>query len=379
MLKKFVLTILGVLLVAGALVGTKLEQFRTMGEAGANMAPPPQVVTAAVAAEDEWENVLSATGSLVAVQGLTLRAEVAGRIARIAFESGATVQSGEVLVELDASTEKAELRGALAREALAKANLERARSMRRTNTLSPAELDAAEAEFAAKSADVETIRTAIEKKTVRAPFAGHLGIRKVNLGEVLSVGDAITTLQTLDPIYVDFALPQQWLGALEPGTRVRVTTDAAVGETYEGTINAVSPEVDPVTRNVLAQATIANRGEKLRAGMFANVEVVLPSREKVLAIPVTAVLFAPFGDSVFVIQPEEGGGSKAGGEPKLQVQQRFVRLGTNRGDFVAVVEGLEPGEKVVSSGVFKLSSGMHVVIDNALAPDAKLAPHPGNI
>ena len=379
MLKKFVLTILGVLLVAGALVGTKLEQFRTMGEAGANMVPPPQIVTAAVAREDEWENILSATGSLVAVQGLTLRAEVAGRIVRIDFESGAAVEARQVLVQLDVSTENAQLRAALATEALAKANVARARDLRKRNTMSPAELDAAEAEFEAATAQVEAIRTSIEKKTVRAPFAGRLGIRQVNLGEVLSVGDPIATLQTLDPIYVDFALPQQWLGALNVGTQVRVTTDAAAGEIYEGRIDAVSPEVDPVTRNVRARATIANTGEKLRAGMFANVEVVLPAREEVLAIPATAVLFAPFGDSVFVIEKEEGSKTDAGEEPKLHVRQRFVRLGTRRGDFVDVVEGLEAGEQVVSSGVFKLSSGMHVVVDNSLAPDAKLAPRPDNI
>lgn len=379
MFKKLTLTVLGVLLVAGALVGTKLEQFRTMGEAGANMVPPPQVVTSAVAQDDEWENVLSATGSLVAVQGLTLRTEEAGRVVRIDFESGAAVDTGEVLVELDTSTEQAELRAAKAAESLARANLARARDLRNKRTLSPAELDAAEAEFQAATAKVEGIRTSIEKKTVRAPFAGRLGIRQVNIGEVLSVGDPIATLQTLDPIYVDFALPQQWLGALEPGTQVRVTTDAAAGETYDGKINAVSPEVDPVTRNVRARATIENRGEKLRAGMFANVEVVLPSREKVLAIPLTAVLFAPFGDSVFVIEAEDGDAAESGDEPKLHVRQRFVRLGTRRGDFVAVVKGLEAGERVVSSGVFKLSSGMHVVVDNTLAPEAKLAPRPENI
>jgi len=376
MLKKIVLTVLGVLLVAGALVGTKLEQFRTMGEAGANMVPPPQVVTSAVAREDEWENLLSATGSLVAVQGLTLRAEEAGRIVRIAFESGAAVEAGQVLVELDVSTEKAQLRAALATEKLTRANLARSRDLRKKNTLSPAELDAAEAEFEAATADVEAIRTRIEKKTVKAPFAGRLGIRQVNLGEVLAIGDPIATLQTLDPIYIDFTLPQQSLAALDPGTKVRVTTDAAAGETYEGSINAVSPEVDPVTRSVRARATINNRREKLRAGMFANVEVVLPSSEHVLAIPATAVLFAPFGDSVFVIESQE---TEGGGEPKLNVRQRFVRLGTRRGDFVDVVEGLEAGEQVVSSGVFKLSSGMNVVVDNTLAPDAKLAPKPDNI
>lgn len=375
MFKKLILTVLGVLVVAGALIGTKLDQFRTMDEAGANMVPPPQVVTAATALKDEWESTLSATGSLVAVQGVVVRAEVPGRIVRIAFESGAEVEAGEVLVVLDVSTEKAQLRAAQAAAALAKANLERARSLVAKKTMSPAELDTAKAEFEAATAQIEIVQSNIAKKTVRAPFSGRLGLRQVNLGQVLATGDAITTLQTLDPIYVDFALPQQQINALTPGTQVRISSDASAGDVYTGKITAISPEVDPVTRNIHARATLANRDNKLRAGMFANVEVVLPVQQKVLAIPATAVLFAPFGDSVFVIEKREAEG---GGEPQLAVRQRFVRLGAQRGDFVAVIEGLEEGEQVVSSGVFKLSSGMSVVIDNALAPKAELAPRPEN-
>lgn len=376
MIKKLIVTLFVVLMVAGALVGTKLEQFRAMAEAGANMVPPAQIVTSAVARADEWENTVSATGSLVAVQGLMLRSEVPGRIVRISFESGAVVEAGEVLVEMDVSTEKARLRAAQAAAALAKADLARARDLHRKRTMSRAELDAAEAEYEGASAEVEGIRTAIAKKTVRAPFAGRLGIRQVNLGQVLAEGDPIATLQTLDPIYIDFALPQRWLSALEPGTRVRVTTDAAPGEVYEGPINAVSPEVDSATRNLRARATLTNRDEKLRAGMFANVEVVLRTRQAVLSIPATAVLFAPYGDSVFVIEEQE---AASDAQAELILRQRFVRLGGQRGDFVAVTEGLEAGEQVVSSGVFKLSTGMHVVVDNTLAPNAKLAPRPDNI
>lgn len=376
MFKKLILTVLGVLLLGGALVGTKLEQFRAMAEAGANMVPPPQVVTSAVARRDAWERTIASTGSLVAVQGLTVRTEVPGRIVRIAFQSGNVVETEDVLVELDVSIEMAQLRAAEAAAALAKSDLARARDLYGKKTMSRAELDAADAQFKRSSAEVETIRAAIDKKTIRAPFAGRLGIRQVNLGEVLSAGDPITTLQTLDPIYVDFMLPQRWLASLEPGTRVRVATDAAPGEIYEGSINAVSPEVDSATRNLRVRATISNRREKLRAGMFAKVEVVLPARNEVLAIPATAVLFAPYGDSVFVIEEEEGGSD---GVDKLTLRQRFVRLGVQRGDFVSVIEGLEAGERVVSSGVFKLSSGMNVVIDNTLAPKAEVAPRPDNI
>jgi len=375
MFKKLILTVLGVAIVAGALIGTKLEQFRTMGEAGANMVPPPQVVTAAAAANDEWENTLSASGSLVAVQGLTLRSEVPGRIVRIAFESGTAVEAGTVLIELDTSTEKAQLREAKAAEELARANLTRARNLNAKKIMSPAELEAADAVYKESVAHVETIQSNIEKKTVRAPFSGRLGIRQVNLGEVISAGAAIATLQTLAPIYVDFALPQRWLASLALGTPVRVLTDADPGEIHTGEITAVSPEVDPVTRNVRARATIANSDEKLRAGMFANVEIVMPARQKVLAIPATAVLFAPFGDTVFVIEEQE---APAGGEKQLIVHQRFVRLGRQKGDFVAVIEGLEAGEQVVSSGVFKLNSGMTVAVDNTLAPKAGLDPRPEN-
>lgn len=375
MFKKLLVTFLGVLLLAGALVGTKLEQFRSMAEAGAKMVPPPEVVTAATATPDQWENTLRATGTLVPVQGVTVSSETPGKILRIAFESGTPVSAGDVLVELETSTEKAQLRAAEASAALAKANLSRSRELRKKSTVSPAELDAAQAQYDEAAAQAESIRTSIAKKTIRAPFSGRLGMRQVNLGEVLAEGDAISSLQSLDPIYVDFALPQQHLSQLALGLDVRVSTDAAEGESFLGSISAISPEIDRQTRNVLVQATVSNRGEKLRGGMFANVEVVLPSRENVLVIPITAVLFAPFGDSVFVI---EEGGANSTAAAQTSLRQRFVRLGAERGDFVAVVDGLSPGDRVVSSGVFKLRSGMPVEIDNTLAPDAKLDPRPGD-
>ncbi len=373
MFKKLLITFIGVLLVAGALVGTKVWQFRTMAEAGANMVPPPSVVTAAPATPGEWENTLSATGSLAPVQGVTVRAETPGKIVRLAFESGTAVSKGDVLVQLETDTERSQLKAAEAAADLAKANLARTRELRKNLSTSEAEFDAAKARYDEAAAQAETIRTTIAKKTIRAPFGGRLGMRLVNLGEVLKENDPITSLQSLDPIYVNFSLPQQRLAQLALGTTVRVTTDAAPGEVFTGTISAISPEIDPATRNVRLQATIENRGERLRGGMFANVEVVLPTADPVLAIPMTAVLFAPFGDSVFVI---EKGEAVEGTEPPLVLRQRFVRLGAERGDFVHVADGLEPGEQVVTSGVFKLRSGMPVVVDNSLAPDAKLAPQP---
>jgi membrane fusion protein (multidrug efflux system) len=350
-----------------------MEQFRSMAKAGASMVPAPVVVTAAVATEDEWEETLPSTGTLTPVNGVTVSAETPGRITRIEFESGTAVKAGDVLVRLDADTELANLRAATAGAALARSNLDRTEELRRNRTTSQAELDAARAQYEEAQAQVESIRTTIAKKTIRAPFDGRLGMRRVSLGEVLQPGDAVTSLQSLDPIYVDFALPQQHLPALALGLAVRAGTDAAPGETFPGEISAISPEIDAATRNVRLRATISNHGEKLRGGMFANVKVVLPSKDRVLAIPLTAVLFAPFGNSVFVIEKGETGAGDA-----LSLRQRFVRLGERRGDFVAVADGLEAGTQVVSSGVFKLRSGMHVIIDNTLAPDAKLAPEPDN-
>lgn len=360
---------------AGPLVVVRVLQIRAMIAAGQNAVTPPETVTAAPVAPQTWETSIPSTGTIAPVQGVTVAAEVAGKVAKIAFEAGSTVKQGDLLVQLDTSTEEAQLQAAEATAALAKANLDRARELRQSNTNSPAELDAAEAQAKQAAAQVDNIRAVIAKKTVRAPFAGRLGLRMVNLGQILREGDAITTLQTLDPIYVNFSVPQQRLTQIATGDVVRVKTDAAPDATFQGKITALNAEVDPVTRNIRVQATIENKDEKLRAGMFANVEVVLPEKKEVLAIPATAVLYAPYGDSVFVVEDKKN--EKTGAMEKV-LRQQFVRLGTTRGDFVAVVEGLQPGQTVVTSGVFKLRAGMAVVIDNKLAPKAELEPKPHN-
>jgi membrane fusion protein (multidrug efflux system) len=362
-----------IVLVAGPLFLIKKRQFTAMASAPQVM--PPTTVTAAPAAEQKWETLISATGSFAPVQGVTVAAETPGKIVKIGFEAGATVKAGDVLVQLDISTEEAQLRAAEATAALAQANLARARELRQSNTNSPAELDAADSQAKQAAAQADMVRAVVAKKTIRAPFAGRLGLRVVNLGQILREGDAITTLQTLDPIYVNFSLPQQRLAQVATGTKVRVKTDAAPGTTFEGKVTAINAEIDPTTRNVRLQATISNREEKLRAGMFANVEVVLPNVADVLAIPVTAVSYAPYGDSVFVIEEHK---DEKSGKAQQVIRQQFVRLGTARGDFVQVTEGLKPGQSVVSSGVFKLRTGMPVVIDNKLAPKAELAPKPVN-
>ena len=373
---QFVLSVLGfALLVGGPFVLLKLSQFKAMGAAAEAMVMPPETVTSFEAKADTWENSLTTTGSLAAVQGVTIGAEMPGKIVKIGFEAGATVKAGDLLVQLDTTSEEAQLRAAEASAALANANLNRAKELRTANTNSPAELDAADAQAKAAAAQAEGYKAVIAKKTIRAPFDGRLGLRLVNLGQILKDGEPITTLQTLDPIFVNFSLPQQQLAQVVVGHTVRLRSDVAADKVFEGKVTAISPEVDAVTRTVRVQATLSNKEELLRAGMFANVEVVLPNRTNVLAIPATAILYAPYGDSVFVIDEKKN--EKTGQTEKI-LRQQFVRLGAARGDFVSVVDGLKAGETVVSVGVFKLRAGMSVTIDNRLAPKPELAPKPSN-
>jgi len=259
--------------------------------------------------------------------------------------------------------------------ALARLTLDRTRELLADKNASKAEFDSANARYKQTTAEADNVRAIIDKKTIRAPFAGRLGLRLVNLGQILKEGDPIATLQTLDPIHVNFSVPQQLNPLLAQGLAVRVSTDAAPDETFTGTINAVSPEIDATTRNVRVQALISNVDERLRAGMFVNVEIVLSERQDVLAIPATAVLYAPYGDTVFVIDEQR---DEQAGRTKQVLRQQIVRLGDTRGDFVAVTDGLQAGDQVVTSGVFKLRPGMAVVVDNTLAPDARLAPVPAN-
>ena len=373
MLKKLIFTAIGVVIVVGAIVYAKLDQFSAMGEAAEKMVQPPETVTAMSVDEAQWEQSIGVTATVSAVQGVMVSAEVAGRVARIAFESGAAVNAGDVLLQLDTASEEAQLASAEAAAALAKADLARVRKLDQRNLASQEAMDSADAKVKETVAQVGNMRALIARKTVSAPFAGRLGLRLVNLGQILGEGDPIVSLQTLDPIHVDFSVPQQQIQRLKQGMRVRVTADASPGEIFSGEIIAVNPEVDSVTRNVRVRAVVANPDEKLYAGMFANVEVVLPDKQSVLPVVATAVLYAPFGDSVFVV--EEHKNEQTGGSEQV-LRQQFVRLGRARGDFVDVVDGLKAGETVVTSGVFKLRTGMKVVVDNALAPKPELEPNP---
>jgi len=371
-MKKIIFAVIGLLVVIGILAGIKGLQIRAMMARAQERVPPPETITTAIVTSEEWEKTFSAVGTLVSVRGVMVAAELPGKVSKIHFESGAAVKKGDLILAQDTSEEEAELPGAVAQETLARSNRERAERMLSERIVSQADLDSAVAAHEEAVSRVKSLRASIDKKQIRAPFAGRLGIRLVNPGQYLESGQSIVALQTLDPIYVDFTLPQQTLSQLGTGHEVRIRTDALPGETLSGRITALDSEVDAATRAIKIRAEVENPGERLRPGMYVTVEVILPERPRVLSIPATAVLYAPYGDSVFVVEPDP---KREGG---LRVRQQFVRLGDRRGDFVSVTQGLAAGEKVVSTGVFKLRNGQAVVEDNRLAPDFKPSPRPEN-
>ena len=357
------------------IAGIKALQILTMVSAGKKMAPPPTTVTSAEVQKGDWQPMLTAIGSISPVQGAMISAELAGTVAEIDFKSGALVKKGEVLLKLDASAEKAQMRSAEADAELAKNDLERARGLAERKVISAAELDAVQSRQTQKRAAVENMQSAIDKKQIRAPFDGTAGIRAVNPGQVVKVGDPLVSLQALGQVFVDFSLPQQQLADVKPDLPVKVTTDAIPDREFEGKLTAVNSSIDPTTRNVSLQATLDNQDEALRAGMFARVRVLLPQKKSTLFIPATAVSYAPYGNSVFVIEKKSDEKTK---EENLILRQQFIRTGETRGDFVAVTEGLKANEQIVSTGVFKLRNGMRVVVDNTLAPKSEIAPKPAD-
>lgn len=366
---------LGVLAAFLLLGGIKAFQIMTLIKTAKSMVPPPTTVTSAPVQLANWQPILRAVASVNPVQGAMISAELAGTVADVAFQSGAPVKKGDVLVKLDTSPEEAQLRSAEADAQLAKNNFERAKDLAARKVISPAEFDAAKSAMQAKQAMVDNIRAAIDKKQIRAPYAGVAGIRAVNPGQMVKAGDPLVTLQALDQVYVDFSLPEQAVTELQPGLDVKVTTDAAPDRDFPGKLTAVNSAVDPATRNVSAQATLDNTGHVLRAGMFARIEVLLPEQKPTLFVPATAVLYAPYGNSVFVIEKKH---DDKMGKDALTLRQQFIRTGEQRGDFVSVTDGLKEGQQIVSAGVFKLRNGMNVAVDNKLAPKPQLSPKPSD-
>jgi membrane fusion protein (multidrug efflux system) len=374
--RRFVLgTVFAVLALFLVIADVKLLQFKAMMAAGAKMVPPPTTVTSAEVKKGDWQPMLTAVGSISPVQGAMISAELPGTVAEIAFVSGALVKKGDVLLKLDASAEEAQMRSAEADAELAKKDFERAQDLATRKVISAAELDAAQSKYTQKKAAVENMQSIIDKKQIRAPFDGVAGIRAVNPGQMVKVGDNLVSLQGLDQVFVDFSLPQQQLAEVKPDLPVKVKTDAIPDREFEGKLTAVNSSVDPVTRNVSLQATLENSDHALRAGMFGRVTVLLPQKKPVLFVPSTAVSYAPYGNSVFVIEKKADEKTKA---ENLILRQAFIRTGETRGDFVSITDGVKGSEQVVSTGVFKLRNGMNVVVDNKLAPKAEFSPKPSD-
>lgn len=374
MFKKIFLTALGILLLAGVIVGIKALQIRALIDAGKNAPKPIETISTTVVETDKWVRSVESVGSLRAVQGADLSTETAGIVSRINFENGAEVREGDLLVELDTEAEQATLRSAEAEADLARTVYERTKTLRATNAIPQSDLDAAASQLRKVTALVEQLRATISKKQLRAPFTGRLGIREINLGQFVQNGNKIVSLQSLNPIFVDFLLPQQLISTVAPGQKILLRTDAYPGRIFEGELTAINSEVDRITRNIRLQGTLKNPYGALRPGMFARVEIFEGGEDEVLRIPLTAVFRAPYGDSVFVVLEKDG----PDGKKEKFVEQRFIRTGRTMGDFIAVTEGLKAGDTVVSAGAFKLRNGVGVNIDNSLAPQPKAAPHPEN-
>jgi membrane fusion protein (multidrug efflux system) len=377
---------LAVLVAIVAGLGTvKFKQIQTLlhaKEVGEKMGPPPEVVGTAVATEEAWEGTLSAVGTVAAVRGVAVSNESPGVVTAIHFESGQVVKAGQVLVELDTSVERAQLASAEARKDLAAISQTRSRALVEREAASKAQLDSDEAQLKSSGADFSALKAQIERKTVRAPFAGRLGIRTVNLGQYLQPGTPVSVLESLGAVYVDFSLPQQYLGEVKPGTPVRVHLGGTAGD-LDGTVGAVDPTIDSMTRAIKLRASVPNKRGQLHPGMFVNVEVVRGEKQKLVIAPLTAVVHASYGDSVFVVEDkkDEGGGTVTGGDgkPAKMARQQFVRLGPERGDFVAIVDGVKPGQTLVTVGAFKLRNNAGIVINNAIKPTPSLAPHVDNL
>lgn len=372
MKRRMAVMLLSLLLLVAVLGSVKYAQISTAIKKGKSWQPPPEAVTTTVARAEPWSASIHAIGSVQAVHGVELSADLPGIVHTITFESGRAVRAGEVLVSLDDRQEQAQLAAAVAQRDLAKVSFERAQKLRDQQLIAQSEFDQANAQLKQAEAQVGEIQATIQRKQIRAPFAGIAGIREVNLGQYLSSGKSVVTLQSMDPIYVNFDVPQQQAASLRVGAQVRATADSVGVNEASGTITAINSTVDPSTRNLQVQATFRNGNRRLRPGMFVGVDVVTGSAGNVIAVPATAISYAPYGNSVFIV----GTMKSPTGQDYRGVRQQFVTLGPTRGDQVAVVTGLNAGDEVVTSGVFKLRNGAAVVVNNNVRPPENPAPRP---
>jgi membrane fusion protein, multidrug efflux system len=374
MAKRMILMLTVTVAVLAVLGFLKFQQFQAAAAQAAGFQPPPEAVTTIVAQPEEWPDTLAVIGTTAAVQGVTVSADLPGLVARISFESGQSVRQGDVLVELDTREEQAQLAAAEAQRELARLNFERMQALVVDGAISRADYDRAAAEQKSSEARVGEITAVIARKTIRAPFSGVLGIRQVNLGQYLSAGDPVVPLQSLHPIYVNFGVPQQETARVRVGSRIRVATDDLSGIAFTGRVTAVDSVISQETRNVQVQATVPNPGGKLRPGMFVQTSIVTGATRSNVSVPASAINYAPFGDSVFVLADMKG----PGGRTYRGARQQFVKLGPSRGDRVAVLSGVNAGDEVVTSGTFKLRNGAAVHVNNAVQPANNASPKPGD-
>ena len=348
----------------------KFRQVKAAVAAHASFQLPPEAVTTIVARQEQWPAGLNAIGSVVAVRGVIVSADLPGIVEKINFESGASVNAGDVLVQLDTREERAQLAAAEAQRDLADANFNRMQQLVQAGVISKMDYDQNSAGQRQAAAKVGEIRATIDRKTIRAPFSGVLGIRQVNLGQYVSGGSPIVPLQSLDPVYVNFSVPQQALGQLRVGQSVHASTSDTAADEFTGRVTAVDSIVDEATRNVQVQATFPNPQHRLRPGMFAQTKLALGGSDPVIALPASAISYAPYGDSVFVVTDLNA----ANGQAYRGVRQQFVKVGASRGDQIAVLSGVNPGEEVVTSGTFKLRNGAAVQTNNSVQPSNNPAP-----
>jgi membrane fusion protein (multidrug efflux system) len=371
MAKRMILMLVAAALLVGALGYFKLRQVHAAVKGGA-FQPPPAAVTTIVAKLETWPSTLSVVGTTAPVHGVTVSADLPGTVDTITFESGKFVHEGEVLVQLDTRQERAQLAAMEAQRDLAKINYDRMQQLVNEGVISRMDYDKSTAEQKQTEANVGEIKATIQRKTIRAPFSGILGIRQVNLGQYMSAGTAIVSLQALNPIYANFNVPQQVMSQMRPGQSVRISTDGASGHAYTGRVNALESTVDESTRNVQVQATLANADNKLRPGMFVQVEVGVGAERTLFSLPASAINYAPFGDSVYIVTDLKG----PDGKTYRGVRQQFVKIAGARGDQIGIVSGLHPGDEVVTSGAFKLRNGAAVAVNNKIQPGNNPTPTP---
>ncbi|HET9679772.1 MAG TPA: efflux RND transporter periplasmic adaptor subunit [Gammaproteobacteria bacterium] len=383
--KPVVITILAIIGVSLIIYGIYAFGIYQMIQKYSSMTPPPTTVSATTAEKVQWQPRISAVGSIRAVQGVDISNEVAGRVEKILFESGAHVEKGDLLVQLDDSIEQAQLPGAQAQLELARSNYERTQKLVEQGLASEEQLDSAQSQLTQAQSAVKSLQATLSKKAVRAPFSGTLGIRQVDIGQYLAPGTKIVTLQALDKLYVDFALPEQYLGRVKPGQTVRLTTSVAPDKVFTGNVSAVGIKLDPSTRNFTVRATLENPEHILHPGMFADLAVLAGDPVPVISIPEAAVTYSLYGDAVYIItekQPDdkksaseekaegkEAAAKTASDEPVLIATQTFVELGESRHGDVAVIKGVSPGDRVVTAGQLKLQRESRVVINNTVELD----------